>query len=156
VYDGSGLWPNALVINHKVFRLLRNCSQVIDRIASSGAGSPTKASDITAEMLAQVFDLEYVIVAGASKNSAKEGATAAPAQIWSSLYAMVCRVATSSDFREPCIGRTFHWSEDGSSIGGMVETYRDEAVRGEIVRVRHDVDEVVLYPEAGHLLSNIT
>lgn len=156
IYDGSGLWANALVINRKVFRNLRNSAQIIDRINSEGAGNASKASDVTTEMLARVFDLDYIIVAGTSKNNAREGQAAAPAQIWSDEYAMVCKVATSADMREPCIGRTFHWSDDGSSIGGTVETYREEAVRGEIVRVRHDVDEVVLYPQAGHLLSNVT
>lgn len=156
IYDNSGLWANALIINRKVFRNLRNSDQVIERIASSGAGSPTKPSDITEAMLAQVFDLPNIIVAGASKNSAAEGQSASPAQIWSDEYAMVCKVATSQDFREPCIGRTFHWADDGSSIGGTVETYRDESVRGDVVRVRHDTDEIVLYTEAGHLLSNVT
>jgi hypothetical protein len=156
VYDGSGLWPNALVINRVVYRNLRNVTQIIDRIASSGAGDATKASDITAQMLAQVFDLDYVIVAGTSRNNAKEGQAAAPVQIWGNGFAMVCRVATSNDMAEPCIGRTFHWSEDGSSIGGSVESYREESVRGEVIRVRHDVDELILYPQAGHLLTNIT
>lgn len=156
VYDNSGLWANALIINRKVFRNLRNCDQVIDRINSAGAGSPSKASDVTVEMLAQAFDLDNIIVAGTSKNTAKEGQSASVSQIWSGEYAMVCKVATSGDFREPCIGRTFHWSGDGSSIGGTVENYRDESVRADIIRVRHDVDEIVLYAEAGHLLSNIT
>lgn len=156
IYDNSGLWANALVINRKVFRNLRRCAQVIDAIEASGAGQPAKASDVTVQMLAAAFDLDYVIVAGQSKNSAAEGAAATPAQIWSSEYAMVCKIATGQDMREPCIGRTFHWSEDGSSIGGTVETYREEQKRSDIVRVRHDVDEIVLYTEAGHLLSNIT
>lgn len=156
VYDGSGLWPNALVINRKVFRNLRNLDQIIDRIESSGAGNASKPSDITPQMLAQVFDLDFVIVAGSSKNGANEGQGASPQQIWSSEYAMVCRVATSNDMREACIGRTFHWSQDGSSIGGTVESYRDEVIRGNVIRVRHDVDEVILYPQAGHLLSNVT
>jgi len=156
VYEGSGLWPNALIINRRVFRNLRNLNQIIDRVNSSGAGNASKPSDITADMLAKVFDLDYVIVAGASRNNAKEGQAASPVQIWSNEYAMVCRVATTNDMAEPCIGRTFHWSEDGSSIGGAVETYREEAVRGEVVRVRHDVDEIILYAQAGHLLSNIT
>jgi hypothetical protein len=107
-------------------------------------------------MLARVFDLDFVIVAGTSKNGAKEGQAATPQQIWSSQYAMVCRVATSNDMREACIGRTFHWGQDGSSVGGTVESYRDEVVRGNVIRVRHDVDEVILYPQAGHLLSNVT
>ena len=156
VYDGSGLWPNALIINRKVFRNLRNLDEIIDRVESAGAGSASKPSDITPAMLAQVFDLDYVIVAGTSKNGAKEGQAATPQQIWSSEYAMVCRVATSNDMREACIGRTFHWGQDGSSVGGTVESYRDEVVRGNVIRVRHDVDEVILYPQAGHLLSNVT
>ena len=153
VYDGSGLWPNALVINKKVFRNLRNTPEVIDRIASSGAGDRNLASDVTLQMLAQAFDLDYIIVAGGSQNTAKEGQPASVGQIWSSTYAMVCKVATSGDFREPCVGRTFHWSADGSSIDGAIESYRDETVRANIIRVRHDVDEVILYAQAGHLLK---
>ena len=156
IYDASGLWANALVINRKVFRNLRNCTQVIDRINSAGAGVISRPTDITAQMLAEVFDLENIIVAGTSKNGAKEGQAASPTQIWSGEYAMVCKVATGADFREPCLGRTFHWGEDGSDPGGTIETYRDETVRGDVVRVRHDVDEVLLYTDAGHLLSNIT
>jgi hypothetical protein len=156
IYDNSGLWANALVINRKVFRNLRNSAQVIDRIESNGAGSPSKATDITVQMLAAAFDLDHIIVAGTSKNGAKEGQSASPTQIWSGEYAMVCKIATGPDMRDPCIGRTFHWAQDGSSIGGTVESYRDERVRGDVIRVRHQVAEVVLYPQAGHLLSNIT
>jgi len=156
VYDGSGLWPNALIINRKVFRALRNIDEIVERINSEGAGNASKPSDITAAMLAQVFDLDFVIVAGSSKNTANEGQAATPGQIWSDEYAMVAKIATSNDMREPCLGRTFHWAEDGSSIGGTVESYREEAVRGEVIRVRHDTAELVLYKEAAHLLSNIT
>ena len=153
VYDNSGLWANALVVNKKVFRNLRNTIQVTDRIASSGAGDRALASDVSIQMLAEAFALDYIIVAGGSQNSAIEGQAASVGQIWSSTYAMVCRVAVGSDFRDPCIGRTFHWSGDGSSIDGTIESYRDETVRSNIIRVRHDVDEIVLYPQAGHLLK---
>jgi len=156
VYDGSGLWPNALIINRKVFRNLRNLDQIIERINSEGAGNASKPSDISAAMLAQLFDLDFVIIAGNTRNTATEGQTATPGQIWDSEYAMVAKIATGNDMREPCVGRTFHWSQDGSSIGGTVESYRDEVVRGDVIRVRHDVDEIVLYKEAAHLLSNVT
>jgi hypothetical protein len=156
VYDGSGLWPNALIINRKVFRNLRNLDQIVERINSEGAGNASKPSDISTAMLAQLFDLDFVIVAGNTRNTATEGQDATPGQIWSSEYAMVARIATSNDMREPCVGRTFHWSQDGSSIGGTVESYRDETVRGDVIRVRHDVDEFVLYPQAAHLLFNVT
>ena len=156
IYDASGLWANALIINKKVFRNLRECAQVRDRIASSGAGDPTKAQDITVNMLKAVFDLDFIFVGGGTKNSANEGQAASPAQIWDGEYALVCKVATGADVREPCVGRTFHWSADGSAAGGMIESYRDENVRSDVIRVRHDVHQKILVAEAGALLSNVT
>lgn len=158
VYDNSGLRANALIIGWKVFRNLRNSSkagQIVDRIKYAGLYDPTSKA-ISEAVLAQVFDVEHVIVAGAVKNAANEGAAASLSPVWSGEYAMVCKVATSQDVREPCIGRTFHHGADGSNIGAVVESYRDETVRSTIVRGRMDTDELILYPEAGHLLSNIT
>jgi hypothetical protein len=156
VYTGTGLWPNALQVNKKQFRNLRQCDQIIERIASFGAGAPVKAADITAAQLAAVFDLEDVLIGSGSKNTALEGQTAVPGQIWSDEYAMVMRVCRTNDIREPGLGRTFHWGQDGSQIGGAVETYRNESVRSEMARVRHDTHEKLLYVEAAHLLSNVT
>jgi hypothetical protein len=155
VYDNTGMWPNCLIINRKVFRGLRVVTQVKDSIQSSGAGFPTRARDITVAQLREVFDLDYVLVAGGTKNSANEGQAASPGQIWGGGFAMICRIATTDNIKEPCVGRTIHWSEDGSTPGGTMETYRDETVRSDIVRCRHDVDEIVIEPKFGHLLTNI-
>ncbi len=156
VLDGTGMWPNALIINKKVFRNLRNCAHIIDRINSEGAGNASKASDVTADMLARVFDLKYVIVAGGSENTADKGQAFSGAPLWSDEYAMIARIAETNDMAEPCLGRTFHWGADGSQVGGTVESYRDESVRADVIRVRHQVHEKVLYTECAHLLSNIT
>lgn len=155
-YMACGLWPNAMVINRIVFRNLRNCEQVIDKIASQGAGNATKPSDITAQMLAQVFDLDEIIVAGSAKNGANEGATLDIDNIWSSEYAAITRVAKTSNIKEPCLGRTIHWGADGSQIGTVMETYRDETVRANIVRARHEVHQKIMYTRMNRLLSNIT
>lgn len=156
VFEGTGIWPNALIIDYIVFMNLRETAEVRDRIASSGAGNAVKAADITPMMLAQVFDLDQVIVARSAKNTADEGQSASMAQIWDDEYAMVARVATSNDVQEPCIARTFHWSDDGSDIGATVEEYYSDETRARIIRARHDTDEVVMYAQCGHLLSNIT
>jgi hypothetical protein len=154
VYTQCGLWPNALIVNRKVYRNLRNCAQIVDRVKYQGF-MDARAGNISQEALSQAFDLQ-LIVAGGTQNTANEGQSASLSPTWSDEYAMVCKLGTSNDIREPCIGRTFHWGEDGSSIGGTVESYREENIRGDIIRVRHDVDEKILYAEAGHLLSNVT
>ena len=155
VFTQCGMWPNALICNKKVWQNLRYTNEVIDLIKYAGITDP-RPGTITTQAVAQAMDLEMIIVAGGVKDTAIEGQAASLASIWSDEYAMVCKVATTDDPREPCIGRTFHWSEDGSEFAGTIESYRDDRVRSDIVRARHDIDEVVLYVEAGHLLSNAT
>ncbi len=154
VWSQCGIWPNALIINRKVFRNLRNVDQIISRVKYQGF-MDVRAGNISEEAMAQAFDLQ-LIVAGSARDSAKEGQSTVIAPVWSDEYAMVCKIATSGDIKEPCIGRMFHWSEDGTELMGLVETYREEQSRSDIVRVRHDVDEKILYVEAGHLLENVT
>jgi hypothetical protein len=158
VWEGSGLWPNSLVIERRCFRALRHMDQIVDRGRATGYfGSGTvRPQDVTAQALAEIFDLEEVIVGGMAKNSANEGATATIASVWDKTKAMVCKVARRiNDIREPCVGRCIHWGEDGSTIGGTVESYAEPQTRSDIIRVRHDVDEKIFYAQAGHLLTAV-
>lgn len=156
VWNGTGIWPNTLVINRLVFMNLRNNNQVLERIASWGAGSSIKAADVTVAQLAMVFDLKNVFVGGEPYNSANPAKTASISPMWSNEYAMVCRVANSGSFQEPCIGRTFAWTGDGAPVEGLLESYRDEGKRADMVRHRHNVGSKIFYKELGHLLANIT
>lgn len=149
----KGIIGNALVINRLVFRNLVRTAQIQDIVASQGAGGSIDARSINVQMLKQVFNLDYIIVAGMQRNTADEGLAASLSPIWSSGLAAVCRVAESDDIREPCLGRTFHWGEDGSSIGGVFESYRDPSVRSDIIRNRMDTDEKRLYEEACELID---
>lgn len=155
VWEASALWPNAMIINHLVFERLKDSAEILSRLKFAGFQDPD-AGAIDERAIAKALGIGRVIVAGSPKNTAIEGQSISIASVWDDEYAMICKVATSQDIQEPCIGRTFHWAEDGSSIGGTVESYREEKIRGDVIRVRHDVDEKVLYVEAGHLLSNIT
>lgn len=155
VFTNSGLIANTLIIGYTVFENLKNCTQIIDRIKYSGLQNPNIGA-ITVEAVAQALGIEFLLVGGMVTNGANEGQAASVSAVWGTEYGMICRTETSSDIRRPCIGRTIHWGEDGSSIGGVFETYRDERVRSNIVRNRMDTDELILYTEAGHLLSNLT
>lgn len=155
VADGTGLWPNAVVMDRRVFIEARETDEVRDRIASSGAGSATKAADITPVMLAQVFDVDFVIVAGMHKDTADEGQSRSVSPVWDKTMVQVCRVALTEDNQEACVGRIISWDAEGAGLDGMVEQYRDETVRSDIHRFRTDTDELVLYKELGHLLTSV-
>lgn len=156
VYDNSGLRANALIIDWSTYKYLQLSAQIQALIKYSGVDDP---KNINEKILASVFDLDHVFVAGARYNSANEGQTRSLSAAWDKTMAMVCRVAQTSgdaaDIVEPCIGRTLHYAEDGSDIGGVVESYYEEQSRAQIIRCRMDTDEKVTYKEAGHLLTNI-
>jgi hypothetical protein len=56
---------------------------------------------------------------------------------------MLTKISSSMDLTEPCIGRTFLWTEE-SGGGHIVESYREEEIRGDVVRVRHDTGEALI------------
>ncbi|MES2788795.1 MAG: hypothetical protein V4719_04170 [Planctomycetota bacterium] len=154
VWSSTGIWVNAVVMSKRTFLNLRDCLQVIDRIRNN-SNYRVLAGEMTPEMMASAFDVERVIISDAAKNAAREGQPLSVASAWPDSKVLVAKLATSNDLREPCLGRTFHWAEDGSQPLGTIETYRDEQVRAEIVRVRHEVQEKVTYPKAGYLITAV-
>ncbi len=156
VRSQCGLIPNVVVMDWEAFQHCRECDAIIDRLKYSGFQNP-EASKITTAVLAQVFDVDEVVVAGGQRNTAQRNESQALtlASLWDKTKVFVGVRATSMDFQEPSVGRTFHWSEDGSDIGTVVETYRDERTRGDVVRARFDVDERVHYAECGYILTGV-
>jgi len=153
VRDGSGLIPNAGICGWKVFEHLRRSAEIEDLVKHWGGDDPKR---MTQSQIAAVLGLDHLFVGGGQKDTGAEGQATSLADIWDDEYFMVARVAMTDDPGEPCVGRTFHYTEDGSMVGTIVETYRDEPRRSDIVRARHDVDELTMYVQAAHLLGNIS
>ena len=154
IFGRTGYYANTMAITETMFRNLRNCSQVLER--AFGSVNPSDAERVTTDVLARVFALEQVTVAGAVKNTANEKQAASLSTIWGDASAKLLVTQRTNDPQEPGFGRTFHWSEDGSDIGATVEIYRDETVRGDVARARMETDEVVMYPEMGQLITGIS
>lgn len=154
VRDASGLVPNLLVLTFDAWQNMRDCAEVLDRIKYAGFDDPKKAA-LNTTVLAQAAGIERIVVAGAMKNTANQADAASLANIWTNTEAVLLRVPKTRDIREACWGRTLHWGEDGSVIGGLVETYRDETVRADIVRCRMDTDEKVLLTGAAVRITGV-
>lgn len=158
VIAGCGLEPNALVLNSLQYDHLANCAQIVDRVKYTARAD--QQSMLAA--VADVVGVEQIIVAGGLQNTANPQQTASVGRIWSGEYAMVCRVAVTDDPQEPCIGRTFIWTGDGpgspgtdEELAAVVEEYREESVRGSVIRARNNRGIKIMYAAAGHLLSNV-
>lgn len=155
VRDRTGITPNALVLSLDAYEELLEIDQVLGRISSDGAGQSIKPSDLTKELIAQAVGVDMVLVGNAYVNNANKGQAADMGPVWPSTHALVAKVATTNNLREPCLGRVFHYGEDGSQIGGTVESYFEPQTRSEVIRVRLESDEQVIYTELGQLISGI-
>jgi hypothetical protein len=159
----SGLEANAWIGTRNMAFNAMQTAQVVDRLKYNGPLDPQNFANYTEQDLARTLGVDHAIIAGGLYDSANEAKSFSGASIWSEEYSMVCRVAETDDPQESCIGRTFMWTGDGTygaagadnEIAVHVEEYRDESVRGGVIRARNDRDIKILYVEAGHLLSNM-
>lgn len=120
---------------------------------------PTNQMDISDADIARALGVGRLVVAEAMKPTHVQGA-ANPAfsQVWDDEYCMIAKLSRPGlgGILSPGLGRTFHFTADGSQPAGLVETYFSDAKRAEVVRVRHQMDEQIEVVNCAHLLSNIT
>lgn len=150
----SGLVPNVMAMSVKVFNNLVRAKEILDAFRYT---NPVENSGRQAKqnLLAQYFGMEKVLVGGAIYDSKKKGAAFSLSDIWDDEYVLLAKVATSNDLRDPSLGRSFLWTGD-SPANLIVESYREDQTRSNIIRVRHNVDEAFVFTGAGYLMGNIT
>jgi hypothetical protein len=153
VEDDTGLTVNSIIFNRAVFRTLGVNKAVLDRIKFTNPA--VQAGEIPAKLLAQYFGVDQLLVAGGVYNSAGNNLDAVISKIWSSSYAMLGVVSTGGqDLKEPSLGRTFMWTED-SPQPVVVESYREDQTRSNVIRARQNTDECITMAAAGYLLKGV-
>ena len=145
----KGVDANTLVVNLDVYNLLRKNAKVQSYIFGSvGTGD---LRNVDASLIAANLGISQVLVASAAYDSSKKGQAASGSFVWSSSKAWIGNVQ-SGDFVAGGAGRTLTWTGDASDLF-VVETYRDEARRSGVVRVRQHTSEKVVDGTAGELLT---
>lgn len=153
--QASGLMPNAGICSLKVFNNIMNTSEIKDAFKYT---SPIEIGGMEAQrrLLAQYLGLDQVLVGGAMEDTAKKGQSFSLSDIWDDEYFSLARVSDGGmRLREPVLGRTFLWTED-SPQALTVESYREDNIRSNIIRVRQNVDEAVIFSGALYVMGNIT
>lgn len=151
----TGVVPNVAIMSVKVLDNLLMCSEIKNYLQYT---SPhlLETREVQRRLIARYLDLDDILVGGGQYDSAKKGQTYSLADIWDDEYVTLARVSGGGpNLREPCIGRTFLWTEDSPQIVNT-ESYREEQIRSDVYRVRQYMDEAVIFTGAAYILSNIT
>jgi hypothetical protein len=155
VRNASGQIPNAVAMEWEAYMHATQCDEVLDRIANT---NPNQPKLVNAQTLAKAFEVQKVVVFETQKNTKNPGQSGFTlASQWTRTQVGVGRVATpgDNDVINPCVGRSFHWAEDGSEIGATIEEYYSNDKRSNIIRARMDIDERLMYQECWQLITGV-
>jgi hypothetical protein len=141
--NAKGVFPNAVVMSSPVFNRVRR-STLAQAFLRGGAMADSATSLLTAEALAlSLVDtgITQVKVGRLNRNNAKKGQAFSATPIWPNTHIWVGRIE-AGDPMQGGAGRTFYWDKEGGLF--VTESYRDESLRSNVIRVRqHDVIKVV-------------
>ena len=133
-----GYEANCVAMNADVFELIRRSTLLQNQFF--GVISNTGARLLNEAEIAAALGVEKLLVGRAAINTAGKNKSYTGSFAISSAKVIVGQVA-GGEFTAGGIGRTLVWS--GDSAGGFVsESYRDEARRSQVLRVRMNTDEV--------------
>lgn len=98
---------------------------------------------IPAAFTAEIFGIKEVLIAKTAYDSAEEGVAESNTQIWTAGVMYLCLLADDgAPLETPSAFRTIIWTADAPMLP-VVESYRDDPVRGDVIRMRDDTDEVL-------------
>lgn len=140
--------PNTLVLSWPVYQKLRTHPKIAERIkyVRMGIAGPTE--------LAQLFDVERVLIARAFQNNANRGQVPAVNYVWGN-DAILCHVPARPGLKTIALAYTFVWSLAPGSLGGhLVETWREDRRKADMIRVQKYYDQKIVASGAGYIWRN--
>jgi hypothetical protein len=135
-----GVLPNTLILSATLFERVRRSTKVQNQMFGVVATNSTRL--LSEQEVAQAVGVDQVLVGRAPKNSAAKGKTYSGSFIWADTYIALAHVV-GGEFAAGGFGRSILWGAD-SPVPFVAETYRDEARRSNVLRVRQHVSEKVI------------
>ena len=148
---GESVTNLKVILPYQVFTRVRASTKFQNRLRGAGISSDTILNASTAAA-AEVFGVSEVLIGRASYDTAPEGVAFSAGNVWANTFIWVGSVTqASAGYFGGGAGFTLNWSEYGPAIG--VSTYREEAIKSNIVRASQYTAEKVVNANAGQLIT---
>lgn len=148
ILKNTGFLPNKLVLGYQVFRQLRHHPDIVDRVKY------TSAQNVTAEILARLFEVDEVLVAKAVKNTAVEGESASFDFAFGK-HALLAYAPDTPSLLTPSAGYVFVWQGVSQGMGENIGVSRIDVPLRKAVRVEGEIawDDKVVASDLGYFFS---
>ncbi len=142
--------PNKAVTSQAVFNALRVHPKVVAAIA--GAGTVAAAGMVSRQQLANLLELEEILIGAGWYNTAAPGQTPVYARVWGDNFTMFRRAPVVRTRAEPSWGFT---AEFGTRVAKRIDEPKT-GLRGAVrIRVGESVGEIVQSKEAAYQLLDV-
>ena len=141
IHTGAIRMPNTLVMGRQVLSKLKRHPGLLETFKYTSGGQ------LTLEQLADLFEVDRILVGDGVYNSANEGQTASNAFIWGK-HVIMMYVPPSPTLFEPAAAYQLVFQDQVS------ERYRSESNKVTVIRVREEVDEIVPCAPAVYLIKD--
>ena len=149
-FDAMIMRPNKLILGQAVWTVLRQHPKVIEAIKGTGAGAGA-AGVVTRQQVAELLELQEIMVGAGWLNGAKKGATASYGRVWGKFAAAVYTEPVTSTESATTFGFT---AESGGGL--RVRDWVDDKIGtdgAQVVQVVDTVKEVLPANDLGFLWS---
>ncbi len=149
IFQNAQRRANVVVLPYRVFDVLRNHPRIVERIKYTTAGV------VTEQLLAQVLDVDRVLVPRAFKNIARKGQPPICVSVWEN-EVFVLHVPPRPALKQVMAAATFVWTGVGGSVGGwLVERWRENRRKADMIRVQMYYDHKLIAPGAAYRILNV-
>lgn len=141
-----------VVMSLAMFNLARASTRLQNRIR--GTISTDSLLNLSKQAMADALEVKQVLVGNNSYDTTAQGVTSSFSPIWGNTNIWIGQVAPFSGAESFFSGgalATLFWQQEGEIF--TTETYREEAIRSEIVRCRQFCSEKVINANQGYILA---
>ena len=150
IVSTTGFMPNTLVLGYQAMRQLKHHPDIRDRYKY------TSSQNITAEILARLFEVDRVLVAWGVKATNLEGETSAYSFIHGK-SALLCYTNPNPGLLAPSAGYVFQWRGVSDGLGNTVgiTKFRMPELRANRIEGQIAWDNKVVASDLGYFFSSV-
>lgn len=154
ILEETGQLANVLVVGRQVWTALKNHPDIIDRVKYGQ--TPGGTAKISLQALADLFEVQRIVVMNAIENTAKEG-QANDHSFIGGKKALLAFAPASPGLQVPTAGYTFSWTGflGAGAMGGRIKKFRMEALESDRIEIQMAFDQKLVSADLGYFWDTI-
>lgn len=152
VQESTGFRPNRMVIGRAVYDALLDNDEIVGRLNRGQTSGPAM---VMRQNLAELFEMDEILVMDAIENTAAEGATNSHSFIGGK-HCLLLYAPSSPGLMTPSAGYTFTWNGllGGGSLGTNVRRMRMEHLSSDRLEIQSAFDQKLVSSDLGYLIDD--